>query len=77
MITSVAYSTTAEVAFRVTVEADCETAILQPPTLSTLTVVSGTTSTADFTDAGDSVGQAQANTLFCGTRTFSVVEEAS
>ena len=63
--------------FKIIMADPCITAILQPSTLSTFTVVSGTTGTADFTDTGDSVGQAQANTLFCGTRTFSVVDEAS
>ena len=58
--------------FTIVMQDPCRSASLETPTLSTINVDDGSSTTASFTDASDSFGAAYFNTDACGTRTYAI-----
>ena len=63
--------------FTITLDNPCRTATLNSPTLSNISVDDGSSTTATFTDAGDSYSTDYGNKAFCGTRTFTIEDTSS
>ena len=58
--------------FTIVLDNPCQSATLESPTVSNISVDDGSSATGTFTDVGDSHSTDYGNVNFCGARTFTI-----